>query len=368
MSNDLFSSGYQTDNMSSYDNHEMTNGSHDADEIEIDHNALEIPVTENDIQIREKINHLKIVDRCVSALLFFWIIGFFAGWIGLRHYLKISTNQFFILFVLYFVILAILIAFVVIISKKMNRAFKEEFVGPILMELLHYDMNASKYFRENVPFKSLFNFLKLDSTWNCMEISDCILGEVEFTKFAFVDFELYHTANKRRAVDYKGQLLYIPANQTVPLEFQNRYLNENKLRLTLQTVFGNAFMQNNSTIQYSMDQNTSDFYNQYTSYSNNQYSNYSKQYSSLSKHHDSSSSSEDRILLEEAKVILGAWGPCDFYCTEHQIIVILKNEKDPFEIQPLDEDNEIVEVKRRVLDETKWVKFIISTIKRTGLV
>ena len=330
---------------------------------------LEIPVTDEDRKIQRRLDRIKIRE---SIYLIIMILSSLTLMVS-AFIVKLDKQNNTFIPILFFSILTCLLIIppFAIASERIKKNYKHGIVEPILRQLLNYNPKASKFFQDKAPLNNFLKQINLDLFWDSMSISDCILGEIDHSPFAFVDFELTHTTgggrNRETVVDFKGQMVYMPAAGRVPNDVINNALKADSDTLnSINSIFRLAFTKyQNQSNSFEPDSNASDFYNQYTSYSN-----YSKHRASENANTDDrpQESSSSTITMERARIMLSGWGTCEHYCTDRHIVFIFNNEKDPFETKASDNYKDVASVKKRILDETNWVKYIINTLKRTGLV
>ena len=327
---------------------------------------LEIPVTDQDLRIQKNLDRINLRQMIYNILLWISIILFLVC--PLLAALKIRLILTIVLIVsCCMMILSFILS--IIAGFKIKKNFKRGLVEPILIQLLNYHPKASKFFKTKAPLKKFIRQINIEITpnWKNLSVSDCILGEINNTKFAFVDFQLSHQTGRKNldtVIDFKGQMVFMPLKDVVPENIINKVYRMNSSILNkIHDVFQNAFLlPRGRSDGFEANANSSDPFGQYSNYSSNYSTNYSMDNDKNQAH------SNKPIPAEQARIMLDKWGPCFYYYTEKDLVFIFKNEKDPFEAKTTDNSNDFKIVKKRILDEANWVKFIIHTIIRTGIV
>ena len=339
---------------------------------------LEISVTNSDIHIQKKLDRLNIRAK-IYLILFF--ISFFCGlYLGLlskfrmRHGLYNYDPEFTVEICAFITIFVLGMLYCYAKSKK-SSVYKKDIVEPILVKHLNYNPDASKFFKKHAPVRKmlksmdLFSFMRIDYL-------DCVLGECNNTKFAFIDVGITHNEGIITHF-FKGQIVYMLASKIVPNEYRSGSMVRDLGVLSgLSSVFCDAFSMVNSakaptndeTSAVSYNQNINSFDDVCSNDSNHPYAKSSFGFDGSSNASDKSSTSAEHISIDEARKELSQWGECKIFCSEKEIIICLKNEKDPFKIKFEDTTKDIKLIKKRIIDDTNWVKQIVSTFKKTGLV
>ena len=223
--------------------------------------------------------------------------------------------------------------------------FKKNIVNPALEHILEYNLNASKKFRKTAPLEWLFQNMKIDEDAFYAAILDCILGKVQTTKFAFINFQLCHGGGGRHRevfADFRGQAVlapirnrqYLPQDYTSDLNLKE--LTEGVMVQSLKEIFDTSW----GPSAEKNDINSNPY-----APSNNLCS---------------------QTLTSLIEKLSSKGIECKYYCVSDMFIFITKTSKTFFEYN--DSTADIEEMKLQTAKEIAWARLLIEELIKTGLI
>lgn len=311
-------------------------------------------ITDSDYQAQQKID--KIMKRTrvygVIALVAFLATFVFAIINDDRHPFGVEYYLLGIgVFVLFF-------AFCIIATYRKSKVFKKEIVEPVLVQKLGCNLSASDYFKRKAPLAKIFKKMQIGRYSSAMNISDCIAGRIKMTKYVFIDFTLSHSTGGKHShtiTDFRGQAIIAPVkNMTViPFDYRPEVALQKKASLfqKLRDEFNESWKSGTQEqFGYSsfspasgMDQKNASFDNNFSSETSNPL------YQIISMYHK-----------QEMKI--------QFHCVEEMFIWIIEDDVDLFESQRTDNIKQLGKIKKRIIEESNWVKSQVEALIKTGVI
>ena len=307
----------------------------------INNTPLPQNVTVEDVGIQKKLKNLKIRMIIYTALLFICIapVCYFAllEKFGKKMEMPLTFS------IICFIGMMLFCILLIVGGYRHKKLFKEGLVEPVLNQIFNYNKKASKKFKKNKRLiHETLNAIGIrHKLLQDIRISDCIIGSINNSQFAFVNLVLF-SSTQEGVLDFKGQAIFMP------VKYASSSYNQKPLPPKAEKLIRQLSEKFKDATALDADNPLG---NQTFSASDS----------------DHTDATNEKLTLDQAKQKLKKFGAPDLVCNEQLLILALENKKDPFEVGK-DDLKKIEQTKTRIINEASWVKNILQIVKQTGIV